>query len=77
MNWEEISFEEIENLGIVDPKLQGLFSRVANGLLKHRVMDREVVLANLQMVLEHPELFVKRREDKFKNLAKQIIKKRK
>ena len=77
MENEKIDIAEIAALGIHHEKLQTDFYRVANGLLRHQVMDKSSLMAHLEMVLKHPELYAEKRENKFKNLAKRVMELRK
>src|SRR6185312_10851204 len=65
----KISNTELTNLGINTPELLALFSRVANGLLKNKVMDRLHILANIEALIEDPMPYAIKKGGKFKNLA--------
>ncbi|MET7259097.1 hypothetical protein [Dyadobacter fermentans] len=54
MEKEKISNGEIGALGIDDLDLLVAFSRVANGLLKHQVMDKASILTNLEALIADP-----------------------
>lgn len=54
MEKEKISNGEIGALGIEDLDLLVAFSRVANGLLKHQVMDKASILTNLEALIADP-----------------------
>ncbi|RXF71112.1 RtcB family protein [Arcticibacter tournemirensis] len=73
MDKEKVSNAEVSALGITDIDLLVAFSRVANGLLKHQVMDKQEILANLEALIDDPEPYVQKRFGKFKNLADRII----
>jgi len=77
MEKEKISNNELAALGINDVKILVSFSRVANGLLKHGVMAKPEILANLEAVIDDPMPYALRRGGKFKNLAEDIIAMRK
>ena len=48
MEKEKIGNNELKALGINDVEVLVNFSRVANGLLKHNVMAKAEILANLK-----------------------------
>ncbi|RVU01337.1 RtcB family protein [Mucilaginibacter limnophilus] len=73
MEKEKISNSELSALGITDIDLLVLFSRVANGLLKHKVMDKAQILANLEALLANPEPYSLKKNGKFKNIADKVI----
>jgi tRNA-splicing ligase RtcB len=73
----KISNKDITSLGINDVKILENFSRVANGLLKHGVMDRTEILANLEALIDNPVPYAMKKGGKFKNLAETIINLRK
>ncbi|ODS72258.1 MAG: RNA-splicing ligase RtcB [Cytophagaceae bacterium SCN 52-12] len=73
MEREKISNGELGALGISDLDLLVAFSRVANGLLKHEVMDKATIMANLEALIEHPEPYALKRNGKFKNIAERVI----
>jgi len=77
MEKEKISNNELAALGINDVKILVSFSRVANGLLKHGVMAKPEILANLEAVIDDPMPYALRKGGKFKNLAEDIIAMRK
>jgi len=74
---EKITNTELSNLGINTPELLQLFSRVANGLLKNRVMDRLQILVNIEALIDDPMPYAMKKGGKFKNLAESIIEMRK
>jgi tRNA-splicing ligase RtcB len=69
----KISNNELTSLGINDVKILENFSRVANGLLKHGVMDKEQILANLEALIDDPMPYALKKGGKFKNLAEAVI----
>lgn len=73
MENEKISNAEINALGVSDLELLVSFSRVANGLLKHRVMSKASILENMASLLDNPKPYVLQKEGRFKNLAEKII----
>jgi len=77
MKKEKISNTEISALGVDNLELLIPFSRVANGLLKHEVMPKEEVIANLKALIDDPVPFAKQAGGKFKNVAEKIIQLRK
>ena len=77
MKKEKISNTEISALGVDNLELLIPFSRVANGLLKHEVMPKEEVIANLKALIDDPIPFAKQVGGKFKNVAEKIIQLRK
>jgi len=77
MEKEKISNTELKNLGINDNKILENFSRVANGLLKHGVMDKLEILANLEVLIDAPMPYALKKGGKFKNLAESVINLRK
>ena len=77
MEKEKISNSELTALGINDVEILVSFSRVANGLLKHGVMAKPEILANLEAVIDDPMPYALRKGGKFKNLAEDIIAMRK
>ncbi|QJD94886.1 RtcB family protein [Mucilaginibacter robiniae] len=70
---EKITNADLSTLGIEDLDVLVSFSRVANGLLKHQVMDKAQILANLEAMLVNPEPYALKQGGKFKNLAEQVI----
>lgn len=70
---EKISNGEISALGVTDLELLIAFSRVANGLLKHGVMDKTQVLVNLEALIDDPFPYALKKGGKFKNLAEKVI----
>jgi len=73
MEKEKISNNELTSLGINDLEILVSFSRVANGLLKHGVMAKPEILANLEALIDDPMPYALRKGGKFKNLAESII----
>ena len=73
MEKEKISNNELKALGINDVEILINFSRVANGLLKHDVMAKPEILANLEALIDDPMPYALRKGGKFKNLAENII----
>lgn len=73
----KISNNELTALGINDVKILESFSRVANGLLKHGVMGKPEILANLEALIDDPMPYALKKGGKFKNLAESIIELRK
>ena len=69
----KISNADLNALGIKDLELLVDFSRVANGLLKNQVMDREVILEHLEALLDEPRSYINKTSGKFKNLAEKVI----
>lgn len=72
MEKEKISNSDLSEIGITDLDLLVEFSRVANGLLKHKVMDKAQILANLEALLANPEPYAEKKGGKFKNLAEKV-----
>jgi tRNA-splicing ligase RtcB (3'-phosphate/5'-hydroxy nucleic acid ligase) len=77
MEKEKITNSELLALGIDTPGLLALFSRVANGLLKNKVMDRLQILANIGALIGDPMPYAMKKGGKFKNLAERVIEMRK
>jgi tRNA-splicing ligase RtcB len=77
MEKEKVSNNELTALSINDVKILESFSRVANGLLKHGVMDKPQILANLEALIDDPMPYALKKGGKFKNLAESIIELRK
>jgi len=73
----KVSNNELKALGINDVKILENFSRVANGLLKHAVMDKPEILANLEALIDDPMPYALKKGGKFKNLAESVINLRK
>ncbi len=69
----KITNNELKALGINDVEVLINFSRVANGLLKHGVMDRNQILANLEALIDDPMPYALKKGGKFKNLAEDVI----
>jgi tRNA-splicing ligase RtcB len=74
---EKIHNKDLSALGINDVKLLESFSRVASGLLKHGVMDKAEIMANLEALIDDPMPYAMRKGGKFKNLAESVINLRK
>jgi tRNA-splicing ligase RtcB len=70
---EKISNNELKALGINDVKVLALFSRIANGLLKHGVMPKAEILGNLEALINNPGPYAQQQGGKFKNLAEDVI----
>jgi len=70
---QKISNNELKALGINDVEILVNFSRVANGLLKHQVMDKPNILANLEALIDDPMPYALKKGGKFKNLADDVI----
>jgi tRNA-splicing ligase RtcB len=73
MEKEKITNNELKALGIEDVDVLANFSRVANGLLKHKVMSRDEILANLEALIDDPLPYALKKNGKFKNLADEVI----
>ncbi|TWR29938.1 RtcB family protein [Mucilaginibacter pallidiroseus] len=74
---EKVGNNELKALGINDVDILVNFSRVANGLLKHGVMDKQTILANLEALIDDPVPYALKKGGKFKNLAEAVINLRK
>lgn len=70
---EKVSNNELKALGINEVDVLVNFSRVANGLLKHGVMDKAQILANLEALIDDPMPYALKKGGKFKNLAEDVI----
>jgi len=77
MEKEKITNSELSALGITDLDILVNFSRVANGLLKHKVMDKQTILINLEALIDDPMPYALKKGGKFKNIADEVIKLRK
>lgn len=77
MEKEKISNNELKVLGINDVEILVNFSRVANGLLNHNVMEKSEILANLEALIDDPMPYALKKGGKFKNLAEDVIAMRK
>ncbi|HMI01708.1 MAG TPA: RtcB family protein [Pedobacter sp.] len=77
MEKEKISNNELRTLGIEEVEILVNFSRVANGLLKHNVMGKSEILANIEALIDDPTPYALKKGGKFKNLAEDIIAMRK
>jgi tRNA-splicing ligase RtcB len=77
MEKEKIGNNELKALGINDVEVLVNFSRVANGLLKHNVMAKAEILANLEALIDDPIPYALKKGGKFKNLAEDVIAMRK
>jgi len=73
MEKEKISNNELRSLGIEEVEVLVNFSRVANGLLKHNVMGKPEILANIEALIEDPMTYALKKGGKFKNLAEDVI----
>lgn len=73
MEKEKISNGELGTLGINDLELLIAFSRVANGLLQHEVMDKATIMSNLEALIEDPEPYALKVKGKFNNIANRVI----
>src|SRR6201996_7086214 len=73
MEKEKIGNNELKALGVNDVEVLVNFSRVANGLLKHNVMDKSQILANLEALIDDPMPYAMKKGGKFKNLAEDVI----
>src|ERR1700712_5428457 len=73
MEKEKISNNELKALGINEVEILVNFSRVANGLPKHNVMDKAQILANLEALIDDPMPYALKKGGKFKNLAESVI----
>ncbi|MFD2963173.1 MULTISPECIES: RtcB family protein [Olivibacter] len=73
MEKEKISNNELKALGINAVEVLVNFSRVANGLLKHNVMNKPEILANLEALIDDPMPYTLKKGGKFKNLAEDVI----
>jgi len=69
----KVSNNELTALGISDLEILVNFSRVANGLLKHNVLDKAQILANLEALIDDPMPYALKKGGKFKNLAEDVI----
>ncbi|WP_316838875.1 RtcB family protein [Pedobacter gandavensis] len=74
---EKINNNDLSTLGINELEVLISFGRVANGLLKHNVMDKADIMANLESLLNDPMEYALRKGGKFKNLAELVISKQK
>jgi len=70
---EKIGNNELKSLGINDVEILVNFSRVANGLLKHGVMAKPEILANLEALIDDPMPYALKKGGKFKNMAEDVI----
>jgi len=73
MKNEKISNNELRALGVESVELLIKFSRVANGLLKHEVMPKAEILANIAALIDDPMPYALKKGGKFKNLAEEVI----
>ena len=73
MDKEKITNADLTAIGITDLEVIVNFSRVANGLLKHRVMSKSEILSNLESLIDNPQPYAEIKSGKFKNLADQVI----
>ncbi|WP_242695947.1 RtcB family protein [Desertivirga brevis] len=70
---ENVSQADLETLGVNQEAALELFSRVANGLLKHKVMGKEELIQHLNKLVRDPEAYLRQKHGKFKNLAEKVI----
>jgi tRNA-splicing ligase RtcB len=77
MEKEKISNSELKDLGIDDVEVLVKFSRVANSLLKHGVMGKAEILANIEGLIDDSLPYALKKGGKFKNLAEDVIAMRK
>lgn len=73
MEKEKIGNNELKALGINEVDILVNFSRVANGLLKHNVMGKAEILANIEALIDDPMPYALKKGGKFKNLADDVI----
>ena len=73
MENEKISNKELTALGINEVEVLAKFSRVANGLVKHGVMGKAEILANLEGLIDDPMPYALKKGGKFKNLAEELM----
>ncbi|GAA4910643.1 RtcB family protein [Mucilaginibacter defluvii] len=73
MEKEKIGNNELKALGINEVDILVNFSRVANGLLKHNVMGKPEILANIEALIDDPMPYALKKGGKFKNLAEDVI----
>lgn len=73
MEKKKISNNELKALDINEVDVLVNFSRVANGLLKHNVMQKAEILANLEALIEDPVPYALKKGGKFNNLANDVI----
>jgi tRNA-splicing ligase RtcB len=70
---EKITNNDLFALGVAELEILVLCSRVANGLLKNKVMDKLQILANMEALLHDPMPYAMKKGGKFKNLAEKVI----
>jgi tRNA-splicing ligase RtcB len=70
---EKISNSELKALGIEEATMLESFGRVAGGLLKHGVMTKAEILANLESLIDDPAPYALKQGGRFKNLAEEVI----
>jgi tRNA-splicing ligase RtcB len=74
MKKEKISNNELKAFGINDTELLVNFSRLVNGLLKHQVMNKASILANLQAIIDDPITYAQNLGSNCETAAKCILK---
>jgi tRNA-splicing ligase RtcB len=67
---EKIGNNELKALGINDVEVLVNFSRVANGLLKHAVMAKPDILANLEALIDDPMPYASKKAASLKTWPK-------
>jgi tRNA-splicing ligase RtcB len=77
MEKEKITNSELRALGIDEAEILANFSRVANGLLKHKRMGKAEILANIESLIDDPTPYALKKGGRFKNLAEDVIAMRK
>jgi tRNA-splicing ligase RtcB len=77
MEKEKISNIELKALGINEVDVLVNFSRVANDLLKRKVMDKAEILAHIEALIGDPIPYAFKKGGKFKTLAEDVIAMRK
>jgi tRNA-splicing ligase RtcB len=77
MEKDKISNTELKALGIEEIETLVNFSRVVNGLLKHNVMGKAEILANVEALIDDPMPYALKKGGRFKNLAEDVIAMRK
>jgi tRNA-splicing ligase RtcB len=77
MEKDKISNAELKALGIDEIETLVNFSRVVNGLLKHNVMGKAEILANVEALIDDPMPYALKKGGRFKNLAEDVIAMRK
>ncbi|MEJ7558197.1 MAG: RtcB family protein [Pedobacter sp.] len=77
MGKERISNSELSPLGLSEAELLARFSRVANGLLKNKIMSKAEILANLESLIDDPLPYALQEGGQFKNIADEVVSQRK